>query len=155
MNGNDVFGGGGQAAPTRVPIHPTRRLERGMLETERPPAEAALAANDASTGQRRQSVVRVTAHLNCLLCGRERGTLEAAAWPPSGGGQAATGAWPPARARRSRPVVLRQCGGRVIATDVTSRRVWLDVPVDWQAAERPRRGRPPKRLAERGAESAA
>ena len=106
------------------------------------------AASAPPTVPGRRSVVRIMVELNCLLCGRPQGNLEAEAWPPRG------------------PVLLRLmdgrasrlirgwqhlrcavCGGSVVTGDLTRRRVWLEV-VDW-TAERPRRGRPPKALVAR------
>ena len=39
------------------------------------------------------------------------------------------------------------CGGNTAADEVTVRTVRLEDPTDWEA-DRPRRGRPPKRLVE-------
>jgi hypothetical protein len=111
---------------------------------------------NAPNMERRRSVVRVRAELTCLVCGRDQGVLEAASWPPTGPvklhpvpGQ------PGVRLDAAGRLHCVTCGGRLIATEVTSYRVWIDVPIDWQA-ERPRRGRPPKRLvAQRAAGSAA
>ncbi len=105
--------------------------------------------------ERRRSVVRVAAELGCLLCGRDQGILEADTWPPTGSVRfhPALGHAPP-RFKSGR-FHCGGCGGSVIATEVTSQRVWSDVPVDW-TAERSRRGRPPKWLvAQRAAAPAA
>jgi hypothetical protein len=82
--------------------------------------------------------------------------LEAATWPPSGVVQL--------HPAHGSPLVLLDaagrlhcvsCGGGVIATEVSSQRIWIDVPADWDA-DRPRRGRQSKWVvAQRVAESAA
>jgi len=116
-----------------------------MPECESLACAADIAAADPSPIARRRSVVRITAELVCLLCGRPQGTLESATWPPC----------PPVTLRAARGcsgvrleygrLYCVTCGGEVVATDVTSRRVWLGGSVEW-SAERPRRGRPPKWL---------
>jgi len=106
--------------------------------------------------ERRHSVIRVSAELTCVLCGRDQGVLETATWPPTSQVRlhAARG-HPPVRLDAAGRLHCATCGGAVVATEVTNQRVWIDVPVDWQA-ERPRRGRPPKRLAaQRTADPAA
>jgi hypothetical protein len=110
---------------------------------------------DAPKIERRRSVVRVRAELACLLCGRDQGVLEAATWPPTGPVRLHPAPGHPAMRLDAGRLHCVTCGGRVVATEVTSHRIWIDVPIDWQA-ERPRRGRPPKRLvAQRAAGSAA
>jgi hypothetical protein len=114
-----------------------------MPETQRLPATTEIGAVDPSTVARRRSCVRVSAELICLLCGRPQGMLESGTWPPQG-----PVTLHPMRGCRGVRLECGRlycvtCGGQVVATDVTSRRMWLDVPVDWKA-ERPRRGRPPK-----------
>jgi hypothetical protein len=105
---------------------------------------------------RRRSVVRVTAELACLLCGRGQGLLEATTWPPTGPVRLhAMPGCPSVRLDATGRLHCVSCGGSVVATEVTSQRVWIDVPVDWNT-DRPRRGRPPNWLvAQRAAISAA
>ncbi len=112
-----------------------------------PPAPAAAPTDEREQTPetaRRRSVVRVTAELTCLLCGRGQGLLETTTWPPTGPVrlQAAPGC-PPVRLDATGRLRCVSCGGSVVTTEVTSQRVWIDVPVDWHA-NRPRRGRPPK-----------
>jgi hypothetical protein len=113
-----------------------------MLDAEDSVTEAPRETADSSTIARRRSVVRVSAELTCLLCGRAQGTLEASTWPPVGPVTLRPTAGQRGVRLESGRLYCVSCGGRVVAGDVTSR-VWLDVPVDWEA-ERPRRGRPPK-----------
>jgi hypothetical protein len=97
--------------------------------------------------------VRFTAELTCLLCGRVHGSLDGgSSWPPRGeallsvpGGEQPTpvsGWW---RLR------CATCGGALLATEITSHAVRLEVEVDWRTVGI-RRGRPPNWLvAERAA----
>ena len=88
------------------------------------------------------------AEIVCLLCGRETGIAAAEHWPPTG-----PILFQPPDAKT--PWVVRAwwrircavCGGNTAADEVTARTVRLEPPIDWRE-ERPRRGRPPKRLAE-------
>jgi transcriptional regulator with XRE-family HTH domain len=105
-------------------------------ESVTPPSDdGSQPADPAPSLPRRRSVVRVTVELACLLCGRAQATLEAGTRSPQ-------------------PTRCATCGGSVVVAEVTRRRVWLET-VDW-SAERPRRGRPSKRLAaQRDASQAA
>ena len=90
--------------------------------------------------------VRFMIDLGCLMCGRDLGVLQADSWPtyrPVVLSQAGAPAAQVADWRRLRCAV---CGGAAIPAEVSCQRVRHEVPIDW-AADRPRRGRPPKRLA--------
>jgi hypothetical protein len=126
-----------------------------MPEIERLSPTTEIGAVDASTVGRRRSVVRISAELTCLLCGRPQGTLESGTWPPKGRATLRPVLGCRGVRLQSGRLYCVTCGGQVVATEVTSQRVWLDVPVEWKA-ERPRRGRPPKWLvAQRRTGSAA
>jgi hypothetical protein len=98
-------------------------------------------------------LVRFTAELTCLLCGRISGTVDGgASWPPRGealfyrpGSEHPTsvvGWW---RLR------CDTCGGALLATEITSHAMRTEVAVDWRTVGI-RRGRPPNWLvAERAA----
>src|SRR5207244_2809632 len=80
---------------------------------------------DAPKVERRRSVIRVRAELTCLLCGRDQGVLEAATWPPTGSVRLHPA--PGLPAVRLDVTGRLQCvtrGGRVVATEVTSQRIW-------------------------------
>jgi hypothetical protein len=88
------------------------------------------------------------AEIVCLLCGREAGTASAEHWPPSGPILFQTPGAPRATLVRAWwRVRCCVCGGNTAASEVTVRTVRIEQPIDWRA-ERPRRGRPPKWLAE-------
>jgi hypothetical protein len=88
------------------------------------------------------------AEIVCLLCGRSTGTALAEHWPPTG-----PILFQPPDAET--PAVVRAwwrlrcaiCGGNTAAGEVTTRTVRLEPAHDWRG-EKPRRGRPPKWLAE-------
>jgi ribosomal protein S27E len=98
-------------------------------------------------------LVRFTAELTCLLCGRSLGTLDGgSSWPPRGEAllyrpgvdqpMPITGWW---RLR------CTTCGGALMASEVTSHAVRPEAAVDWTPVGVPR-GRPPNWLvAERAA----
>lgn len=115
------------------------------------PSAAADQAEAASPSPRstRRRITRFTVELSCLLCARDMGVLQSPVWPTCAG-------------RLLRPGLravdvpdwhhLRcgTCGGSVIPVEVIRQVVRMEPSIDW-SAERPRRGRPPKRLAaERG-----
>jgi hypothetical protein len=88
------------------------------------------------------------AEISCLLCGREAGNAVADRWPPTG-----PILFQPPDAKTA--TVVRAwwrlrcgvCGGNTAAVEVTTRTVRLEAVIDWREV-RPRRGRPPKWLAE-------
>jgi hypothetical protein len=119
-------------------------------------SEAALAAASSAPAEdehtpkpppvRRRHVL--VAEIVCLLCGRSTGTALAEHWPPTG----------PILFRppdAETPAVVRAwwrlrcaiCGGNTAASEVTTRTVRLEPAHDWRE-EKPRRGRPPRCLAE-------
>jgi len=80
-----------------------------------------------------------------LLCARDIGVLESAAWP-SCTGTLLRPALPAVLVSDWHQLRCDTCGGSVIPEEVTRRWIRNEPPIDW-LAERPRRGRPPKRLA--------
>ena len=113
-----------------------------MSEEPIPPPTGLASALASATRPPRGVLVE----LSCLLCGRPAGELEADDWPTRGPitYRATRDAVPP----RVDGCLLRcgACGGTVHADEWTPQRRAVLEPFDW-AAERPRRGRPPKRLA--------
>ncbi len=90
--------------------------------------------------------MRFVAELNCLLCGRGQGSLEAGTWPPRGTALLRrSGAEEPAPIADWGSLRCDLCGGAVMVVEVTRQALRSEVRVDWDA-ERPRRGRPPKLL---------
>ena len=115
------------------------------------PSSTGLASALASATRPSRGVL---VDLSCLHCGRPAGALEADEWPTSGPVTYRT--TPNAVSPRFDDGLLRcgACGGTVHADEWTPLRRAMLEPFDW-AAERPRRGRPPKRLAAARAELSA
>ncbi len=110
---------------------------------------ATNATSDMEAERQRPSAprrtIRFSIEIGCLLCARDVGVLECAAWPSCAG----------MLLRRAMPAVMVSdwhqlrcdaCGGSLIPVEVTRRWIRNEPPIDW-LADRPRRGRPPKRLA--------
>lgn len=136
-----------------------RREAVSNADMESPPTPTAVPRDEGEETPetaRRRSVVRVIAELACLLCGRGQGLLEATTWPPTGPVRLhAMPGCAPVRLEAAARLHCGTCGGSVVTTEVSTQRIWIDVPVDWHA-DRPRRGRPPKWLvAQRDGDSAA
>jgi hypothetical protein len=100
--------------------------------------------------------VRFTAELNCLLCGRNHGSLDGGtSWPPQGAALLLRpGDAEPTPINGWWRLRCTTCGGALMTSEVTSRTVRSTAVVDW-ATVGIRRGRPPKWLVdERGATTA-
>jgi len=92
----------------------------------------------------------IVVEVTCLLRARPVSTATADRWPPGGSvllqPTGAPGVRPLTAWWRLRCPV---CGGNTAASGLVVRTTHLEPPTDWQK-ERPRRGRPPKRLAAQG-----
>lgn len=130
----------------------TAPTEEPLMAPEAPPArtpplESPSAADHTSPpllpARRR---VRFVVDLGCLMCGRDLGVLQSDTWPTYHPVLLRQTGAPPAQVADWRRLRCAVCGGAAIPTEVTCRLVRNEVPIDW-AADRPRRGRPPKWLA--------
>jgi hypothetical protein len=110
------------------------------------PAQPVQSSSTAPPSARYQRIF--VAEITCLLCARPVGTVRSNQWPPiapillqpADSPSASTlAAW-----WRVRCTV---CGGNTAASEVTTRTIRIDQPIDWRA-DPPRRGRPPKWLVE-------
>jgi hypothetical protein len=102
------------------------------------PESASAVAQPASNAQQFFVV-----EISCILCGRLAGTAVSDRWPPVG-----SLLFKPADFRSFRRISLRQlrcttCGGNTAASEVLTRRIRIERPIDWEA-DRPKRGRPAK-----------
>ena len=88
--------------------------------------------------------IRFSVELGCLLCARDVGVLESSAWP-SCAGSLLRPAMPAVVVPDWHQLRCDTCGGSVIPMEVARRWIRNEPPIDW-LADRPRRGRPPKRL---------
>ena len=111
-----------------------------------PPQHVHLSDSSSPDPEPRRRRV-IVADIGCLLCGRRVGAILTDQWPPAG----AVVSFQAEAARTTRPLAawwrLRCaiCGGNTAVTELTQRTVRLEPQVDWRS-DRPRRGRPPKRL---------
>src|SRR6266536_2287254 len=138
------------ASRTRLP----KRMSRGftLIPEDLSSASTANATNAASLMEadcQRASAprrsIRFSVELGCLLCARDVGVLECAAWPSCAGTLLCRG-MPAVAVSDWHQLRCDTCGGSIIPVEVTRRWIRNEPPIDW-LAERPRRGRPPKRLA--------
>ena len=90
------------------------------------------------------SVFRI--ELECLLCGRAIGALETRCWPVFGPVLLrSTGQSPAVCIADWSRLRCATCGGNVYVEEIRTARLYPSG--SWDDLERPRRGRPPKRLA--------
>jgi transcriptional regulator with XRE-family HTH domain len=85
--------------------------------------------------------------LTCLLCARELGTLESSVWPTAAPVALKRPGLPAATITDWRRLRCETCGGSAITDEVRERVARNEGPIDW-SADKPRRGRPPKAVAE-------
>jgi hypothetical protein len=98
-------------------------------------------------------LVRFTAELTCLLCGRIHGSLDGgSSWPPRGETTLyLAGCEQPTPVSCWWRLRCATCGGALLATEITSHSARPEAEVDWRTVGI-RRGRPPNWLvAERAA----
>lgn len=91
------------------------------------------------------------AEISCILCCREVGIAIDVRWPPVGSVLVQLEGTRTLRRVELRRLRCPDCGGNTSPTEVTTRLLRRERPVDWQQAEQPRRGRPPKWLVARRA----
>ena len=125
---------------------PSRTSARNAANITTPSATT----GQAPTPRSPRRTIRYSVELCCLLCARDVGVLESDRWPSCSG----------TLLRPQLQVVqvpdwhhlrCETCGGSIIPEEMTRRWLRNEAPIDW-LADRPRRGRPPKRLAaQRGA----
>jgi hypothetical protein len=99
--------------------------------------------NRSTPSASRRSIV-FTIELSCLLCAREAGVLQSPIWPACAGSFLRPGV-PAVHPTDWHHLRCETCGGSVLPSEVTRMVVHSEPPIDW-LADRPRRGRPPKRL---------
>ena len=87
--------------------------------------------------------MRISVELNCLLCGREFGVLECGTWPEFGAATLHRAHFPTVRVPDWRELRCAVCGGAAMPSEIVTRRVRKEGPIDWETGK-PRRGRPPK-----------
>ena len=85
--------------------------------------------------------------LACILCNREVGAFQSATWPAPQSVQVARPGLAPSLVADWRQLRCENCGGSVLPSEIEQRTVRIESRIDWES-DKPRRGRPPKWLAE-------
>lgn len=88
----------------------------------------------------------VVAEITCIMCGRDVGTAVDTRWPPIGSVLIQLEGSTVLRRIQLDRLRCPDCGGNTEATDVSTKLLRRERPLDWQHMERPRPGRPPKWL---------
>ena len=96
------------------------------------------------TATRKTTTVFV-ADITCILCSREIGTAVAPNWPPVISVLVQLEGSPVLRRVALDQLRCPDCGGNSAPSEVTTRLLRHERPIDWQE-EQPRRGRPPRWL---------
>lgn len=128
----------------------TAQLE-SIVTAEASAAAGPITANSARTQRNRPAVTKrrtaLIIDLSCVMCGRDLGVLDADAWPAYGAVVLRRTGVTPVVVTDWRRLRCAVCGGAAIPVDITSRVLRTERPIDW-AADKPRRGRPPKAVVE-------
>lgn len=130
---------------TTARIDSQQDLRRPALDRAAPAASEAT-ATDAARGRASRRVLFLVT-LTCLLCSREVGQAESTVWPAHRGLVLRQPGCAPRLVLDWRGLQCPVCQGAVVAADITTRVSRSEKPIDW-TADKPRRGRPPKKLAE-------
>jgi len=85
--------------------------------------------------------------LACILCSREVGVFQSATWPAPMTVQISQAAAAPRIVADWRQLRCENCGGSILPSDIERRTVRIESRIDWES-DKPRRGRPPKWLAD-------
>ena len=101
---------------------------------------------ETNTGGSSRAVL-ISVDLACLLCGREMGILETSKWPEFGAVVWRRPRLPDVILLDWRRLRCANCGGAAMPSDISSRRLRSEKPIDW-SEDKPRRGRPPKAVVE-------
>jgi hypothetical protein len=115
------------------------------------PMSKAPAPNLETRVSERPKAARIVSYfvveLACLLCNRDGGAFRSPTWPAPLSVQVTRPGKPPALVADWRQLRCENCGGNVLPSDIERHTVRIESPIDWEF-DKPRRGRPPKRLLE-------
>jgi hypothetical protein len=85
--------------------------------------------------------------LACILCSRDVGVFRSETWPAPASVLISHAGVAPSVAADWRQLRCQNCGGNVLPSEIEQRTVRIESRIDWES-DKPRRGRPPKWLAE-------
>jgi hypothetical protein len=122
-----------------------------------PRMSKAEAANRETRVSDRPKAARIVSYfvveLACLLCNRDVGAFRSPTWPAPPSVQVTRPGKPPALVADWRQLRCENCGGNVLPSEIERHTVRIEKPIDWES-DKPRRGRPPKRLLEQRSRAA-
>jgi hypothetical protein len=134
------------AEPLRQGVNPERtRPEVGARMSKAPAANRETRVSDRPKAARIASFFLVD--LACILCNREVGGFRSATWPAPLSVQVTRPGKSPAVVADWRQLRCENCGGNVLPSEIERHTVRIESPIDWDS-DKPRRGRPRKRLSE-------
>jgi DNA-binding transcriptional regulator YiaG len=137
-----------RADPARTPAAAAPRGASPFATS--PPADGGSKPKTARTFRAPAAASRSTVfvvELLCLLCSRELGTLESSVWPTVAPVTLMRPGLPTATITDWWRLRCGICGGSAITDEVRERVARNEGPIDW-SADKPRRGRPPKSVAD-------
>ncbi len=114
----------------------------------------AAGANREGTVSERPQPARISTffivELGCILCSRTVGAFRSGTWPAPLTVLILRPGAAPMPVEDWRQLRCDNCGGSVLPSDIEQRTIRIESRIDWES-DRPRRGRPPKWLAEQRA----
>ena len=116
------------------------RANRDKLPSERP--------------KRARVVTFFVVELACILCSRAVGVFQSATWPAPMTVQISQPGAAPRTVADWRQLRCDNCGGNVLPSEIEQKTVRIESRIDWES-DKPRRGRPAKRLAEQRSRAGA
>jgi hypothetical protein len=122
------------------------------------PVSKAAGANRGATTSERPKPARVATYfvveLACILCSRSVGAFRSATWPGPLSVQINRAGAAPIAVDDWRQLRCDHCGGSVLPAEIERHTIRIESRIDWEE-DKPRRGRPPKWLAEERARAGA
>ena len=111
----------------------------------------ALGAQGSTRRSERPKPARIATffvvELACILCSRDVGVFRSETWPAPVSVLITRPGAAPSLAADWRQIRCQNCGGSVLPSEIEQRTVRIESRIDWES-DKPRRGRPPKWLAE-------
>ena len=122
------------------------------------PVTKAPVTNRVATTSERPKPARVVTYflveIGCILCNRSVGAFRSATWPGPLSVQINRAGAAPMAVRDWRQLRCDHCGGSVLPAEIERHTIRIESRIDWEE-DKPRRGRPPKWLAEARARAGA
>ena len=123
-----------------IPESAHRSSEFAQTQTP-PPSSSSTSTTTTSTNR----MTVFVAEIACIMCSRTVETAIDACWPPAGSVLLQAEGSTVLRRIQLNRLRCPDCGGNTEATEVTTRLLRRERPIDWQN-DQPHRGRPPRWL---------